>query len=716
MTSTVPDGPWPAHDASALRKLSDKLDSWSDKLNNSIATSAVGRWFKLEGCGHPLERKGAKFTVEVRAGFVTFAAMAYILSLNPAIVGSTGGPCTAPAGVDRSTDQTYQLCVQRVRQEYVVTTAALATLATFLMGALANLPLGLAPGLGVNAYFASVVGQYGQGGTIAYGEALAAVFVEGVLFFFLSLIGLRQWLGRLIPRSLSLATGVGIGLFLAFIGIGPAGIGVVGGQYTDLVGLGGCQDAFKDENGYCQSRVLQSPKVWLGVFGGGVFTALLLLYRVRGAFLWPILLVAIASWPRTTNVTLFPHDDGGVGDAGFQFFKQVATWTGLDLLGPQNIEWSGLRNGHAWLALISFLYIDALDTTGTLVAMSRAAQVYDELSNDFEGSSTAFLSDSFSISMGALMGSSPCTAFVESASGISEGGRTGITAITTSFLFFLSLFFAPIFSSIPSWATGSTLIIVGSLMAKNAAAINWDYAGDAIPAFLTIIGIPFMYNIAYGLIAGIVSFILLHNIPLLLGAIHPKLLPPGWSDLKEPYSVASTLKPSSKIDAEQLVGLNSPRGSLKSEKGEADVEFGSEAAAAADAALAHQVSLLQRDLQSWRAFLPPWLRKLLRGERKFWVMSEGEISLALHGRRVTEMRNLNRAQQAARDRAELRGEMRQGPQEGGLVEDVHWAEEEERRRSKSRGRSQARRPRVAEQDAIEEDQEAEQGAAKEKSA
>lgn len=136
--------------------------------------------------------------------------------------------------------------------QYVVTTAALATLATFLMGALANLPLGLAPGLGVNAYFASVVGQYGQGGTIAYGEALAAVFVEGVLFFFLSLIGLRQWLGRLIPRSLSLATGVGIGLFLAFIGIGPAGIGVVGGQYTDLVGLGGCNDAFKDENGYCE--------------------------------------------------------------------------------------------------------------------------------------------------------------------------------------------------------------------------------------------------------------------------------------------------------------------------------------------------------------------------------------------------------------------------------------------------------------------------------
>ncbi|CEH12283.1 ADENINE/GUANINE PERMEASE AZG1 [Ceraceosorus bombacis] len=529
-TSTVSaPAPAPAHHAS-----SSALSKLSDKLNDSIAKSAVGRWFKLEGCGHALERRGAKFTVEVRAGFVTFAAMAYILSLNPAIVGSTGGPCTAPAGVDRSTDQTYQLCVQRVRQEYVVTTAALATLATFLMGALANLPLGLAPGLGVNAYFASVVGQYGQGGTIAYGEALAAVFVEGVLFFFLSLIGLRQWLARLIPRSLSLATGVGIGLFLAFIGIGPAGIGVVGGQYTDLVGLAGCQDAFKDDNGYCQSRVLQSPKVWLGVFGGGVFTALLLLYRVRGAFLWPILLVAIASWPRTTSVTLFPHDDGGVGDAGFQFFKQVATWTGLDLLGPQNIEWSGLKNGHAWLALISFLYIDALDTTGTLVAMSRAAQVYDELSNDFEGSSTAFLSDSFSISMGALMGSSPCTAFVD----------------------------------IPSWATGSTLIIVGSLMAKNAAAINWDYAGDAIPAFLTIIGIPFMYNIAYGLIAGIVSFILLHNIPLLLGAIHPKLLPPGWSDLKEPYSVASTLKPSSKIDAEQLVGLSSPRGgSLKSEKG-----------------------------------------------------------------------------------------------------------------------------------------------------
>lgn len=251
-----------------------------------------------------------------------------------------------------------------------------------------------------------------------------------------------------IPHTLAHTFCTYTGLYLAFIGIGPNGVGVMGGSQFDLVGLGGCKPEDKSAGGFCNSMVLRLPTMWVGIFCSGIFTALLLIYRVRGAFLWPILFCAIISWPRNTEITQFPHT--ARGDAGFDFFSQVARWTPLDLLGPQNIDWSGFGDGKVWVALISFLYIDALDTTGTMVAMSRQAGLYDEVSNDFEGSSTAFLADSFAISMGALMGSSPSTAFIESAAGIAEGGKTGLSALMTSFLFFISLFFAPIFASIPS--------------------------------------------------------------------------------------------------------------------------------------------------------------------------------------------------------------------------------------------------------------------------
>lgn len=500
----------------------------------------------------------------------------------------------------------YALCKEQVRQDYVTATSAISFISTFLMGLFANLPLGLAPGLGVNAYFAfTVVGSDGQG-LIPYGQALAAVFLEGWLFFALSIFGLRQWLGRLMPRSLTLATGAGIGMYLAFIGLGPNGLSVIGPNASDIVGLGGCPAQFQDpDSGICASHVLQNPTVWLGIFLGGVLTGLLLIYKVRGAFFWPILLVAIASWPRSGSVTEFPHDNGGTGDQGWQFFKQVATWHSFTHLGPENIEWNYAR-GHVWLALISFLYVDVLDTTGTLYSMSRAAGLLDEvITQDFEGSSVAYLVDAFCIAIGSLMGLSPCTAFIESASGIAEGGRTGLTGIMISLFFFLSLFFAPIFASIPSWATGSTLVIVGSMMMKSAAAINWDFAGDAIPAFLVIAGIPFMFNIAYGLIAGIVSWILLHNIPLLLGKIHPSLVPPGWHSTKEPYNIMGTMR----------------RGSRSA---------------------------------SIKTMLPPWVGKLLSGNMTFWRATDEEIETVLKGRKLTQERNRIRQEQMERERQEMR--------------------------------------------------------------
>lgn len=588
-----------------------------DRLNDAVARSPVGYYFKLQGSGHPLERKGAVFSVELRAGLVTFAAMAYIISVNASILSLSGGPCVKSPGVADAV--AYATCKQELQQDFVTATSAISTLATGLMGLLANMPLGLAPGLGVNAYFAlTIVGMDGQG-LIPYGQALAAVFLEGWIFFFLSILGLRQWLTRLMPRSITLATGAGIGMYLALIGLGPNGLSVVGGNYSDLLGLGGCPDEYKDDNGYCQSHLLQSPKVWLGVFLGGILTGLLLLYRVKGAFLWPIILVSIASWPRSSAVTEFPHDNGGQGDLGFDFFKKVATWHSFKHLGAENIDFN-YGSGKVWLALISILYVDITDVSGTLFAMARHAGLLDEvLTGDFEGSSAAYLVDSFCISIGALFGLSPSTAFIESASGIAEGGRTGLTAISTSFFFFLSLFFAPIFASLPSWATGSTLVIVGSLMMRTVTTINWDYPGDAIPAFLVIAGIPFFFNIAYGLIAAIISWILLHNIPLLLSKIHPSLKPPGWDTEKEPYDVA---------------------GSMRGQK------------------------------FTFKTLLPPYAKKIVEGNWTFWRPTEEEMQIAIEGRRLTQERNALREEQRQRDRRMLREQQRMQHREGVDVDTV----------------------------------------------
>lgn len=509
--------------------------------------------------------------------------MAYIISVNASILSDTGGPCVAQG----LTGDAYDICAGEVRQDYVTATSAMAFISSFLMGLLANLPLGLAPGLGVNAYLAySVVGFAGEGGLTTFGRAFAAVFLEGWIFFALSVFGLRQMIGRLLPRSLALATGAGIGAYLAFIGLGPDGIAVVGGSTSNLVGLGGCLPEYQDENGYCTGHVLQDPRVWAGVFGGGIFTALLLMYKVRGALLWPILLVSIASWPRSSGITEFPHTDAG--DAGWDFFKQVATWNSFKHLGPANIDWSAYGSGNVWLALITFLYVDALDTTGTLYSCSRLAGLFDDTTADFEGSSVAFLVDAFCIAIGSLMNLSPCTAFIESASGITEGGRTGITGMTVSLLFFLSLFFAPIFASLPDWATGSTLIVVGSFMLRNSAQINWAFAGDAIPAFLTIVVMPLTYSISYGLIAGIISWMILHTVPRLITfvTVGKVPLPPGWHTDKEPYDAFLG------VDQRGLKGMQ-------------------------------------------QLILPPWMQRMLRGKKRFWEMDDSEMYAYIEGRALT---------------------------------------------------------------------------------
>ncbi|GAW00171.1 purine transporter [Lentinula edodes] len=490
--------------------------NFADRLNAQVAFSPIGRWFRLEGSGHPKERIGSRFVTEIRAGLTTWAAMAYIISVNASIVSDSGGTCVCTSATDPSctNDTTYLACVNDVRNDLIISTAAMAALSSVLMGLFANLPVGMAPGLGLNAYFAySIVGFHGTG-MVTYQEALAAVFLEGWIFLALSLLGLRQWLVRIIPESLVLAVGAGIGLLIAFIGLSPSGLGVIGGDTTNFVGLGGCtaDNYIANLPYYCEHGQLRNPTMWLGIFLGGILTVLLMLYRVRGAILIGIFLVSIISWPRPTAVTYFPHTDAG--DALFDFFKQVVTFHPLHKVG--NVINYNYRNPRVWYALVTFLYVDILD---------------------FEGSTAAYCVDAFSISMGALVGTSPVTAFIESATGISEGGKTGITAIVVGLAFFVSIFFAPIFASIPGWATGGALIIVGSLMIRNVREINWDYIGDAVPAFITLIIIPLSYNIAYGLIAGILSYVAINFIPWAIRKLtHDRIVPPNY-DASEEWTI-----------------------------------------------------------------------------------------------------------------------------------------------------------------------------------
>jgi adenine/guanine/hypoxanthine permease len=273
-----------------------------------------------------------------------------------------------------------------------------------------------------------------------------------------------------------------------------------------------------------------------------------MMYRIRGAILCGILLVSIISWPRPTDVTYFPYT--AAGQANFDFFKKVVTFRPIaHTLNAIDYDYT---DGKIWLALITFLYVDIMDTTGTLYSMARFAGVMNERTADFENSTAAYCIDAFSISMGALFGTSPVTAFIESATGISEGGKTGLTGIAAGLCFFISVFFAPIFASIPSWATGGALVISGSLMIRNVVDINWKYLGDAVPAFLTLIIIPCEYkmgiytqvdllmnltvsfNIAYGLITGIFAMVILKGIPWALNKFTAgRICPPNYEDRED---------------------------------------------------------------------------------------------------------------------------------------------------------------------------------------
>ncbi|KAJ6395235.1 hypothetical protein OIU77_020491 [Salix suchowensis] len=519
------------------------------RLNGFMAKNRVGKHFKLT------ERK-TTFTTEVRAGTTTFLTMAYILAVNASILADSGGPCseldcikvcsnptiplancTAPTYQIIKPDETckfdpvnrgYADCLQKTRKDLIVATAASSLIGCLIMGLLANLPLALAPGMGTNAYFAyTVVGFHGSG-NVPYRSALTAIFIEGLIFLFISSVGLRAKLAKLVPQPVRISSSAGIGLFLAFIGLqNNQGIGLVGYSSSTLVTIGACprssramlapvvtsangtvsliQNGIVSADIMCLDGRMESPTFWLGILGF-VIIAYCLVKNVKGAMIYGIVIVTVISWFRNTAVTTFPYTE--VGNSSYEYFKKVVDVHVIEKTAGA-LSFKGMSKGSFWEALVTFLYVDILDTTGTLYSMAKFAG-FTDVNGDFEGQYFAFMSDAASIIVGSLLGTSPVTTFVESSTGIREGGRTGLTALIVAGYFFMAFFFTPLLASIPAWAVGPPLILVGVLMMRSVVEIKWDDMRQAIPAFVTMIMMPLTYSIAYGLIGGIGTYIILH--------------------------------------------------------------------------------------------------------------------------------------------------------------------------------------------------------------
>mmetsp|Transcript_41711 Transcript_41711/g.68625 ORF Transcript_41711/g.68625 Transcript_41711/m.68625 type:complete len:571 (-) Transcript_41711:158-1870(-) len=467
-----------------------------------------------------LRQRRSTWLTELRAGTVTFITMSYILAVNAQIIAETGGPCGEEFDLFNLADDDigpFLECQEIVRLDLITATATGALIACLCMGLAANMPIGMAPGMGINAYFTySVVGPWYSPGKVNYNTAMMAVFIEGWIFIILAVTGLRVYIAKLIPAHLKCSITVGIGMFLALIGLQKdEGIGLVVSNGATNVTLGGCGHTVESglacndfglECGCAPGTVLEGATTWLGIIGL-LIILISMINKVKGGIMIGILFVSFVSWFRNTQVTYFPDNDAG--NARFEYFKKVVAFHRIEKTGGALFR--NLDFGHAeiWTALLTMLYVDVLDTTGTLYSMAQFSGLMDK-SGNFPRSTAAFCSDALGTVVGSILGTTDITAYIESGSGIQEGGSTGITAIVVGLLFFLSLFFTPILSSIPPWATGPALIIIGAMMMDSVNNINWRDLRQAVPAFLTMIIMPFTYSIAYGIIAGLAThFIIL---------------------------------------------------------------------------------------------------------------------------------------------------------------------------------------------------------------
>ena len=409
-----------------------------------------------------ISKRGSSIRREVIAGLTTFMTMAYILLVNPAILGKAGVPA-----------------------EGVVTATALsAALATIMMGLYANAPYALAPGMGLNAYFAysvvpfiaAIFASRGLDPIDPWKIALAAVLVEGIIFIILSVTKAREAVANSIPTSLKYSIAAGIGLFLTLIGFEDAGL-ITGNPATFLSFN---TSAFTEKG----------PLIALTfVLVAGVLMAL----RIPGALLISIILAALTSW--TLGVANPPH--GVISKPDFSAAFQ------LDLHGLWSLGF------YTALAIVfTFFMVDFFDTLGTVTGLSAIAGLLDERGR-VKGIGRMLLTDATGTTIGALLGTSTVTTYIESAAGVEEGGRTGLTAVVVGLLFLTGLLFAPIFTATPSVATAPALIIVGLLMAQAITRIDFKDPTEAIPAFLTIAGIPFTFSIADGMALGFISYTVL---------------------------------------------------------------------------------------------------------------------------------------------------------------------------------------------------------------
>ena len=407
---------------------------------------------------------------EVMAGITTFMTMAYILAVNPNILSASG--------MDRGSVFTA--------------TALSAFIATCLMALLSNYPFVLAPGMGLNAYFTYTV-VLGMGYT--WQQALAAVFAEGIIFILLSLTNVREAIFNSIPMNLKHAVSVGIGLFIAFIGLQNAKI-VVGNDST-LVSI------FSFKSSVAEGTFSSQGITVLLALIGILVTAVLLAKDVKGSILWGILITWVLGIICQLTHLYVPNADIGY----YSLLPDFSNGISVPSMAPtfMKMDFSIVFSLDFVVIMFAFLFVDMFDTLGTLIGVASKADMLDK-DGKLPKIKGALLSDAVGTTVGAVCGTSTVTTFVESASGVAEGGRTGLTSIVAGILFALSLLLSPIFLAIPSFATAPALIVVGYLMLTSVTKIDFSDMTEAIPCFIAIIAMPFMYSISEGISMGDISY------------------------------------------------------------------------------------------------------------------------------------------------------------------------------------------------------------------
>ena len=420
-----------------------------------------------------LREKGTTVKTEVVAGITTFMTMAYILAVNPSILSAAGMDPTA----------------------VLLATAIASFIATLCMAFMANMPFVLSAGMGLNAYLAYTV-VIGMG--YSWQIALMAVFVEGLIFIVLSLTNVREAIFNAIPLTLKRGVSVGIGLFIAFIGLQNAGLAV---DASTLVTITSFTENFST-HGICALLAII----------GLLFTATLHILKVKGSILVGIVVTWLLGIVCQLTGLYVPTPEAG-------FYSLIpsaiisADFSKLGLTVGQcfQVDWSSVRVLDFIVVVFAFLFVDLFDTLGTLIGVATKANMLDE-DGHLPKIKAALMADAVGTSVGAVLGTSTITTFVESASGVSVGGRSGLTAVVAGVLFLLSTLFAPLFTAIPSFATAPALIMVGFLMVSSVTEIRFDDDNltEAIPAYIAIIAMPLFYSISEGISLGIISYVVLN--------------------------------------------------------------------------------------------------------------------------------------------------------------------------------------------------------------